>query len=47
MLGCPTRETTKEVSDQTLINNFKYCKSYLLEIAMIEVGQDVAYVRSL
>ena len=41
MSGCPTRETTKNVSDQTLLG------SYLLEIAMIQGGQDVAYVRSL
>ena len=47
MSGCPTRETTKEVSDKTLLDNFKHCKSYLLEIAMIQGGQDVAYVRSL
>ena len=47
MSGCPTKETTKEVSDQTLLGNFKHCKSYLLEIGMIQGGQDVAYVRSL
>ena len=46
MSGCPTKETTKEVSDQTLLGNFKHCKSYLLEIGMIQGGQDVAYVRS-
>ena len=43
----PTRKTTKEVSDQTLLDNFKHCKIYLLEIDMIQRGQDVAYVRSL
>ena len=47
MSRCPTRETTKEVSDQTLLDNFKHCKSYLLEIGMTKGGQDVAYVRSL
>ena len=35
MSGCPSRETTKEVSDQTEFDNFKHCKSYLLEIGMI------------
>ena len=44
--GCPIRETTKEISDQTLLDNFKHCKSYLLEIDMIEGGQDVAYDRN-
>ena len=32
MSGCPSKETTKEVSDQTWFDNFKHCKSYLLEI---------------
>ena len=41
----PTRETTKEVSDQTLPDNFKHCKSSLLEICMMQGGQDVADVR--
>ena len=46
---CPgvQQETTKEVSDQTLLDNFKHCKSYLLEIGMIQGGQGVAYVRNL
>ena len=47
MSGCPTRETTKEVSHQAQLDNFKHCKSYLLEIGMIQGRQDVAYVRSL
>ena len=34
MSRCPTRETTKEVSYQTLLDNFKHCKSYLLKIGM-------------
>ena len=42
MSGCPTRETTKEVSDQTEFDNFKHWKSYLVEIGMIQGGQDVA-----
>ena len=47
MSGCPTRETTKEVSNQIFLDNFKHCKSYLLEIGMIQGVQDVAYVRRL
>ena len=47
MSGCPTGDTTKEVSDQTLLDNFKQSKSYLLEISMMQGGQDAAYVRSL
>ena len=43
MPGCPTRETTKEALAQTLLGNFKHCKSSLLEIGMIQGGQDVAY----
>ena len=30
-----------------MLDNFKHCKSYLLEIDMIQGGQDVAYVRRL
>ena len=47
MSWCPTREITKEVSDQTLLDNFKHIKSSFLEIGMMQGGQDVAYVRSL
>ena len=47
MSKCPTRETTKEVSDQTMLET-KHCKSYWSEIDMIQRGQDVAsYVGSL
>ena len=45
--GVQQKKLQKEVSNQTLFNNFKHCKSYLLEIGMIQGGQDVAYVRSL
>ena len=33
--GGSTAETIKEISDQTELEKFKYCKSYLLEIDII------------
>ena len=42
MSECSARKTTKKVSDQTYLDNFKHWKGYLLEIDMIQREQDVA-----
>ena len=40
--GVQQEKSQKKVSDQTMLDNFKHCKRYLLEIGMIQGGHDVA-----